>query len=151
MEKTITAEWLKKLGLESAANKINATKEFERRCAIAYEHFRFVTQKNIDDFNAKIKKETFKKDANGFHRWDLLQFTSLKAYQEIPPANVLLKLEEAKDKNCFDDFEVAKIQSVEVRPDPILFGRVKGCPDRFYISQWDSDVRIEDILKENEG
>lgn len=149
--KQITAEWLKELGLESAANKVSATKEFERRCAIAYEHFRFVTQKNIDDFNAKLEKETLKKDSNGFSRYDTLQFVNLRAYREIPPANVLLKLEEAKGRNCFDDFEVAKIESVEIRPDPILFGRVKGCPDRFYISQWDSDVRIEDILKENEG
>jgi len=149
--KQITAEWLKELGLESAANKVNATKEFERRCAIAYEHFRFVTQKNIDDFNTKIKKETFKKHANGFSRYDTLQFVNLVSYQEVPPVNVLEKLEEAKGKRCFDSFEVAKIQSVEVRPDPILFGRVKGCPDRFFVSQWDSDVRIEDILKENEG
>ena len=150
MEK-ITTEWLQKLGLESAANKIKATKEFERRCAIAYEHFRFVTQENISNFNEKLKKETLKKDDSGFQRYDQLQFISLRSYQEIPPVSVLEKLEEAKQKRCFDYFEIAKIQSVEVRPDPILFGRINGCPDRFYISQWNDDVRIEDILKENEG
>ena len=150
--KQITAEWLKELGLESAANKVNATKEFERRCAIAYEHFRFVTQANIDNFNAKIKKKTLQKNVNGFSQvYDHLHFVSLRAYREIPPENVLLKLEEAKRRNCFDDFEVAKIESVKVRPDPILFGRVRGCPDRFYISQWDTDISIEEILLPNEG
>jgi hypothetical protein len=48
--------------------------------------------------------------------------------------------------DCFDSFEIAKIQWKREIKDPILFGRIDGCPDRFYVSQWDDDVRIEDIL-----
>jgi len=40
---------------------------------------------------------------------------------------------------------------VTVVPDPILLGRITGCENRYFIAQWDDDVKIEDILKENEG
>ena len=57
-------------------------------------------------------------------------------------------LEEAKKLDCFDEFEIAYIAEVK---DPILFGIVKGCSTKFYVAQWDDDVRIEDILAPNEG
>jgi hypothetical protein len=58
---------------------------------------------------------------------------------------VLEKMREAKKCNCFDSFEIAKIESIEVKKDPILFGRVNECGDRFFIAQWDDDVTIEAI------
>jgi hypothetical protein len=30
--------------------------------------------------------------------------------------------------------------------DPIIFGKIDGCTDRFFIAQWDDDVKIEDIV-----
>ena len=51
----------------------------------------------------------------------------------------------------FDTFEVAKIESTRVYRDPIVFGRISGCDDRFYIAQYDDDVKIEDLLGPNEG
>jgi len=80
-----------------------------------------------------------------------LQFTAIQAYEKVPPDFVLEAMEKAMDLNCFDRFEVASIQSVKEIPDPIVFGVIDGCTDKFFISQWDNDVKIEDILKENEG
>lgn len=49
---------------------------------------------------------------------------------------------------CFDSFSVAHIAEVK---DPILFGEIAECTDKFFIAQWDEDVKIEDILTEKEG
>ena len=65
---------------------------------------------------------------------------------EFPPDTVLDALEKAKEDNCFDTFEVAKISWIEEIKDPILFGIIEGCSDKFFISQWDDDVKIEDLL-----
>jgi len=144
----ITVERLKELGLEGAGNELQGLEEFKRKTAIAYEHFRFVTPEKINEFNARLKEKTYNKEK---YSYDKLGFTALKSYTEIPPENVLNDLEESKKKNCFDSYEVAKIESVVERPDPILFGRIDQCSDRFFVSQWDNDVAIEDILSENEG
>ena len=82
---------------------------------------------------------------------DKLSFVNLKEYPEVPPMDCLMDLKKAKDMECFDSFEVAKVETVDVRPDPIIFGLINGCEDKFYITQWEHDVRIEDILKEGEG
>lgn len=62
--------------------------------------------------------------------------------------SVLDSLEVAMGRKCFDSFMVAHIIDVE---DPILFGYINGCSDHFFIDQWDEDVKIQDILKDNEG
>ena len=36
--------------------------------------------------------------------------------------------------------EIAQIEEVVIEKDPILFGRINDCADRFYIAQWDDDV-----------
>lgn len=130
-------ERLKRLGLDSASDKLVKAKELQRKLAIAYEHYRFVRQEKIDAFNVKLSKDG-----------KMLGFTSLKDYGQVPPDAVLEALEHAQSRECFDSFEVAHIVKV---PDPILFGRINNCPDRFFISQWDDDVKIEDILTEREG
>lgn len=60
-------------------------------------------------------------------------------------------LESAHADKCFDKFEVMTVEWHKEVPDPILFGVVNGCADRFFIAQWDTDVKIEDILKDHEG
>lgn len=141
---------LEKLGFKSASSKLKKIAEQKRKLAIAYEHFRFVRQAKIDAFNEKLKKETTRKMSNThYDSWQTLAFSSLENWDRIPPMSVLESLEQAQDKKCFDSFEVAYIK--EVNNDPIIFGRIKGCPDRFFIDQWDDDVKIEDLLSANEG
>lgn len=82
---------------------------------------------------------------------DTLIFMKLADYPEVPPPDCLLDLKKAKDMQCFDEFEVAKVETIESRPDPIIFGLINGCQDKFFITQWDDDVSIEEILKKNEG
>jgi len=139
-----TIEKLGKLGFTYATQKIKNLAEKKRKLAIAYEHYRFVRQEKINDFNQKLKEKTIKRNGE----YQVLSFSSLATYEEVPPEYVLLKLEEAMGKKCFDSFKIAHIVKVK---DPILFGKIDGCTDLFYIDQWDDDVSIHDILNINEG
>lgn len=140
-------ERLEKLGLKAASKRVTKLRERKRKLAIAYEHYRFVRQEKIEAFNAKLRKQTMNKD----YSYKTLTFTTLEQYEQTPPESVLDALETAQERNCFDSFEVAHIVTKVPTPDPILFGRIKACPDRFFIGQWDNDVAIEDLLKVNEG
>ena len=146
----VTDERLEALGFTSASKTIKQTKEFNRKCMIAYENFRYVKQERIDEFNQALRKKS-EKEVNRSYHYDALVFRDIKDSVKIPPANVLDLLEKAKDMNCFDSFEIAAIERQVQTPDPILFGRIKGNTDRFFIGQWDDDVKIEDLIKSNEG
>lgn len=141
---------LQELGFEMAHSEVERKKTLKTKLMVAYEHYRYVTPQQIDDFNDKLQKNTRTTDG-WVTSYDKLRFRAIKEYPNVPPANVLEDVKKARDLGCFDTFEVADIQTVEVRPDPIIFGRVSGCDNRFFISQWDNDVKLEDILKENEG
>ena len=144
-------ERLERLGLTAAAQNTKTAIELKRKCLVAYEHFRYVTQDKINRFNEVLRKKT-ETTLNMYYRnYDQLKMTPLEQYGQVPPANVLDLLEKAQGMRCFDTFEVAKIESVQERIDPIIFGRVTGCPDRFFIGQWDNDVKLEDIITEQEG
>lgn len=78
--------------------------------------------------------------------YDTLRFTALKDYDKVPPEACLAQLEVAVKRECFDEFEVADVETVMERPDPIIFGRIKGSSDRFFVTQWDNDIDINDIL-----
>lgn len=136
-------ERLEKTGFKAASKRVTELRERKRKLMIAYENYRFVRQEKIDAFNTKLGKEKSKDGS-----WKMLDFAPIESYEGAPPESVLDALETAQGRNCFDTFEVAYIRQVR---DPILFGRIKACPDRFFIAQWDDDVKIEDILKPNEG
>lgn len=140
---------LQELGFDSAVKVVEKNKELVRKSAIAYEHFDYVTPEMVSKFNEEVKAKTRKEDKNSY-RYDTLVFIDIKNYTEVPPKDVLEKLREAKKWNCFDTFEIAKIESVVEMRDPILFGRVNECGDRFFIAQWEDDVTIE-AIKEAAG
>lgn len=166
-------ELLKELGFETAHKEASKKLDLKRRMMLAYEHFRFVEPHIMERFQSQLKVKTLKilqacpkcknnqkhKETCTYCRqtgaqeqtYDKLQFTPLSKYREVPPQEALLDLKRAKDMNIFDTFEVAKVESVVERPDPIIFGQIEGCDDRFYIAQWDNDVKITDILNESEG
>jgi hypothetical protein len=132
---------LEKLGLTKAAEKLETAKKMK----FAYANYLFVTQKKVDEFNVKLRVDTLKEDKSSW-QFKHLVFIKLGDYSEIPPASVLEALTKAQDDKCFDTFEVAKIEWIKEVKDPILFGRINGCTDYFFITQWDDDVKFEDIL-----
>lgn len=132
---------LEQLGFKGMAKKLDGAK----RLALAYAKFGFVSQKKIDEFNERLRKETLQEDKNAYS-YKRLMFTDIAHYSKVPPPHVLSRLEEAINENCFDSFEVATIQWIKEIKDPIVFGRIEGCDDRFFIAQWDDDVSIEEIL-----
>lgn len=146
---------LEKLGFKKIASELKEKEDMKRKITIAYEHFRYVKQEKIDSYNEKLKKQTEKREGkqgvNLYLVYDKLSFTPIADFRQIPPQETLDKVEKAQEIGCFDTFEVCKIESTREYKDPIIFGRIKGCPDRFFVAQWDDDVKIEDILSETEG
>jgi hypothetical protein len=141
MDNTINIPTLTELGFGKAVTKIDRA----RKLKVAYAKYGFVTEEAIQKFNEKLKKETLKEDSSAYH-FKQLAFYAPQNYGEIPPQFVLDKMKDAAADNVFDSFEIAKIDwKVEIK-DPILFGRIEGCTDRFFIAQWDDDVSIEDII-----
>lgn len=144
-----TAERLEKLGFKGLSEKLRIAKDRKRKLALAYELYRFVRQEHVDRFNKELKEKTKKKTPQfGGVSYSTLSFTPIECYEKAPPESVLANLETAKGHKIFDAFEVAHIVDVK---DPIIFGRIKECPDRFFIDQWDNDVCIKDLLRDNEG
>jgi hypothetical protein len=151
-EERVKTSELEELGFKTAADNVKSRRELARKMRIAFEHFRVVTPDHVTRFNEELKQKTYKMENGAFtYTYQTMVFTPIEKYPEVPPTEALEKLKEAKALNCFDAFEVANIQSRTVVPDPILFGRIGGCDNRYFIAQWDDDVRIEDILKEDEG
>lgn len=143
---------LEELGFTAAANSVKQKRELARKMRIAFEHFRVVTPEHIKDFNEKLYTTSKSKAGQfGSYSYQRLTFTPISQYGEVPPAPALEALRAAKELKCFDSFEVAKIESVTVVPDPILFGCITGCDKKYFVAQWDDDVKIEDILRPDEG
>lgn len=143
--KETTEDRLKRLGFTHAGTTIEKAKDIKDRLGIAYKHFRHVPQEKINEFNARLKEKTIQ--SNGYRKtWKELSFTPIDKYDKVPPESALMAIESAQKRKCFDSFEVAEIRNVE---DPIIFGRIKGCPDRFFIAQWDVDVTIDDLLRKD--
>lgn len=137
---------LEKLGFKKAAERAKKLEGKRKKLMIAYEFYRYVKREKINAFNQDLRKKTHNWDGvGGYHTLDLVK---IEDYESAPPTDVLDCLEAAKDHNCFDSFEVAYIKKVK---DPLLFGVIEGCSDKFFIAQWDDDVSINDLLKENEG
>jgi len=154
-----TLELLEELGFGKAAEKVKKNIALKTKLAVAYEHYRFMSPEALERFQEALKMKTLgtKVVQDGFGRrreieiYDQLRLTEISKSPKTPPMEVLLKVKEAKERGCFDYFQVADIETVEERPDPIIFGGIEGCDDLFFIAQWDNDVSIEDILKDGEG
>lgn len=141
---TETVELLKELGMEAACDTVQSSQDLLRKTSIAYEHYDHISQEDVDKYNVALRTKTIK-DVKGEKHYMSLVFKSIKDYGDVPPVEVLKKLKEAKDRNCFDSFEIAKIEAVVEVKDPILFGKIKYCGDLFIIASWDDDITVEAI------
>lgn len=141
---------LKRLGLTAAAAVIHDASQLSAKLKIAYERYRFLTPTAIQKFQDKLRAEQVT-DEKGVRIYKQLRFTALESYPKIPPDHVLAALMQAKEVGCFDTFEVVDLETITVLPDPLLLGCITGSEDKFYITQWDDDVKIQDILQADEG
>lgn len=157
-----TLELLKELGMTKASSVLEKKIDKQRKLFAAYQNYQFVSVEAVETFNKKLREKTeviYDKNTKEIRKkvdpkkwneivYDKLVFSKLSEYKDVPPVDVLQKVKEAADRKCFDSFEVAKIESVKEVVDPIIFGNIEGCSDKFFIAQWDEDVKFEDILKE---
>lgn len=141
-------------GFHAAAQKTREVADRAARMAKAYEFYRFVSEEKIQAFQKQLKEKTFRSEGQYpalFENYDVLSFTPAQDYPDMPPPEIMEKVKQTVETGIFDTLEVAKIESTRIYRDPIIFGRIQGCPDRFYICQYDDDVKIEDLLGPNEG
>lgn len=161
MESAQMVEELQSLGFDKAAKGLDVKTKTRRKLMLAYENYKVLTPEALEIFQEELKKKSMEIYRDGKRvanidksrmqtlKYDRVRMRSLSEYPEVPPVDVLEKLKEAKRTEVFDTFEVADVESVEVREDPIIFGRINGCPDRFFIAQWDNDLKFEDMVKES--
>ncbi len=140
---------LMEAGFERAAENVERLAEVKVRMVKAYEFYRYVTSMKMDEFQAELKKRSWKCAYTNCSKqnpaycdfchgstYDTLKLTPIKEYAHVPPGDVLAKVKEAKERGIFDTF---------------VFGSIEGCGDKFFIAQWGDDVRIEDILADSDG
>lgn len=141
----------KELGFTKAVNAAEEKLTMIRKLHLAYQHYEFITEEKIEAFKEKLKAKTLDVENPGtmsvYHNYDTLLLQSPETYKAIPPAEVLAKFKEAKARGVFDTYEVASIESVREYKDPILFGLVSGCTDRFFICEWGDDVSFAELRK----
>jgi hypothetical protein len=152
---------LEKAGFTQAAQMLAMVQNKQRRLLLAYEFYRYVTPEHIEAFQIKLMAAGIEVEnpgtSNVYHRYAQLVFTPIEAYtgqgnkQGLPPQEVIDAVIAANDRAIFDSLEVAYVATVREYKDPIIFGRIDGCGDRFYICQWGDDVAITDLLLSNEG
>jgi hypothetical protein len=154
---------LEAAGFSAAAARLRAVADRKRRLTLAYEHYRYVTSEKIEAFQAKLKAATLnatgREGSDLYHNYDTLVFVPIELWtgqkhskgQGLPPADVITKVAEAKRHGVFDTLEVAYIDTVREYKDPIVFGRIDGCDDAFYIAEWGDDVSISDLIDDNDG
>ena len=138
-------------GFTNAAKVAHEEADVISRLARAYEHYRYVSNEKITAFKNRLRASTLNYNDPYRLTYDTLKFESAESYKSMPPANVLEAVKAAKATGIFDTFEVASIETVRVVVDPIVFGCIEGCTDKFFIAQWGEDVKISDLLGENEG
>ena len=142
--------YLKSIGLTAVAETIEETSSLSDKLKEAYARYRYLSPSAIQRFQDKLLRERTT-EAGGATIYKQLRFTRLEQYPKLPPDEVLAALEQAKSYQCFDYFEVADLETVKQLPDPLLLGCVNNCADKFFITQWDEDVKIQDILQGDEG
>lgn len=142
--------YLRTLGLTAVADTLETTVGLTAKLKEAYARYRYLAPSAIERFQAKLQEETCQVDG-GVTSYKRLRFTRLESYPTLPPDEVLVALEQAKGYQCFDYFEVADLETVKQYPDPLLLGCITNCADKFFITQWDQDVKIQDILQGDEG
>ena len=147
---------LESLGLSGAGQKVRLASKAQ----VAYQHYRFMTHEQIAKFNKELREKTLKRvpadrenGVNAYDTWQEMKFHSIQTFDAVPPETALLELEKAQKLGCFDEYTVGRVETnlKEIIPDPILFGKVGGCQDLFVIAQWDTDVKVEDILQADQG
>lgn len=142
--KDVVESLLEKLGFKKALAKLGKGRKVFPKLKMAYATYGFIRKEQVDKFQDVLGLQ---KAAKGYRKQ--LSFCRLEHYdRDVPPQEVLEKIEAAKNSGCFDYFEIAFVQ--EVKKDPIVFGRIEDCSDRFFIAQWDDDVSIEQIIMASE-
>ncbi len=108
--------------------------------------YKLLTSNAIKTFENNVKM-TLTTDGLKLHICSLDTYVGNKAVGEakdrIIPDFVLDKLEEANERELFDEYKVLYAENVK---DPLLLGCIHGCSDYFLIAEWDDDISFDEIV-----
>lgn len=108
--------------------------------------YKILTKETISKFES-ANRMTFTQDGLKIHIDQIEKYIGNpqngQAKDRIIPDEVLDKLEEAKEREAFDEFQVLWAEKVK---DPLLLGSIHGCEDYFYICEWGNDITFEQII-----
>jgi hypothetical protein len=136
-------------------NELGATKQAQILALELQLRFKLC---RIGEWDYKVlPAEAIKKYKISGRNWDgqggyfVVHIVNLEAYSgqgdcSVMPDEVLDKLEEAKQRQIFDEFSVLWVEKVK---DPLLLGSISGCLDYFFICEWGEDVSFDEIMKDN--
>ena len=117
--------------------------------------YRIVPTINLRERNAKMKKDTERtineNSSNKTTAYLQIKAEALKDYDGTPPEEALDDILKAQDSNLFDDFIVLSVVEEtktyqKPKPDPIVLGVIDGFSHSFFITQWDNDINILDLV-----
>ena len=147
-------ERLKKFGITTQAQILEQELKLRIKLARVQEwDYKVLPYDAIKEFES-INKMTATKDGLKVHINSLDKYCGIvegalidEAKDKIIPDFVLDKIEEAKDRQIFDEFNILWVEKVK---DPLLLGSIKGCKDYFFICEWGEDIKFEDLIKPKE-
>jgi hypothetical protein len=110
--------------------------------------YKILPKKTIDMFEAE-NKVTLTTDGLKLHIDPLEKYygnpKNGNAKDRIIPNDVLEKIEDAQERELFDEFQVLWAAKVK---DPIILGCIDGCEDYFFVAEWGDDISFDEIVKE---
>jgi hypothetical protein len=144
IEKGVSIDKLKEAGFTGITDTLTRLDKIQ----MAYEKYPSISQSTIDDYNKKLRKAT-EIDQGWSVNYQKAKLIKLSEYMETPPEKCLDAIIEARNTNLFEDFKLLHVvwtKETKKVPDPIVFGTFKDLDDYFFITQWDDDISLEDLL-----
>ena len=85
-----------------------------------------------------------------YHPWRYLRSQiiseNLIVYPGCIPQKQLSRIKFAKKLNMFDKINIWSYSIVQTLPDPVAVGIIDGLTGFFFITQWDSDLTLDDLI-----
>ncbi len=140
-----TVDKLAEAGFDKASQKLSSVDRAKK----AYADYQVVTSEQLEKFDKELQRRSRIETRDEIH-YKKLDLIAIEDYDETPPDACLDAIIKAKETKLFDRFELAKLvwTHEEKIKDPIVFGRIEGISDRFFITQWDDDISLKDIIGE---
>lgn len=86
-------------------------------------------------------------EVNGKNYRIMLEEELVENYKNVPPLEIIKKLNQVKENRLFDTYVVIYPTVKEIIQDPLLCGKIHEEKDQwFFIAEWGDDIKLEQLL-----